>query len=190
MAILCPGAGWADFWEDNRAAARKIFSISAEFVQEKHMKILSKPIVSQGTFHFMAPDSLRWEYRSPVESVLLMHDGKTKRYIRKNGTIIEDAGANLRSMQLVLQEITHWLEGRFDENPAFGLSRESGRKIVLSPKEKAVAGIIQRIELVLSDRPGIIQSVMIYEGEDSFTSLLFHNVILNQPLDGSLFRMF
>jgi outer membrane lipoprotein-sorting protein len=185
-AFMC--IAWADTWQGIKDAASTITSVRAEFVQEKHMKILAKPLVSKGIFYFQAPNSLRWEYRSPVQSILLMHDGRTKRYLKRNGAFIEDAGAHLQSMQLVLQDITQWLNGRFEENPAFSASLESGRKIVLRPKEKSLATIIQRIELILSDRPGIIEAVMIYEGENSYTRFEFKNAILNQPLQDSIFR--
>jgi outer membrane lipoprotein-sorting protein len=48
--------------------------------------------------------------------------------------------------------------------------------------------MIQRIELILSDRPGIIAAVMIYEGEKSYTRFEFKNAVLNQPLQDSIFR--
>jgi outer membrane lipoprotein-sorting protein len=186
----CLGISWADVSTDRKFFADNLSSISAEFIQEKHMKILSRPLVSGGSFHFRAPSSLRWEYQYPVQSVLLVHDGKTRRYIRRDGTLIEDAGAHLQSLPVVLEEITRWLKGRFDENPAFTVQHEPGPKIVLSPKEKNLALMIQRIELIFSDQPGIMKSVVIYEGEDSFTRLDFKNVILNQPLADSLFSQF
>ena len=161
-AFMC--LGWADTWEGIKKTASTVTSVRAEFVQEKHMEILARPLVSKGIFYFKAPNSLRWEYRSPVQSILLMHDGRTKRYLKRNGAIIEDEGAHLQSMQVVLQDISQWLSGRFEENPAFSASLEPGRKIVLRPKEKSLATMIQRIELILSDRPGIISAVMIYEG--------------------------
>ena len=185
-AFLC--LGWADTWEGIKKAAPTIKTVRAEFVQEKHMKILARPLVSRGVFYFRAPDALRWEYRSPVHSILLMHDGKTRRYFKSNGAISEDAGAHLQSLQMVLQDITQWLNGRFEENPAFRAGLEPGRKIVLRPREKSLAAMIQRIELILSDRPGIIAAVMIYEGEDSYTRFEFKNTILNQPLQDSIFR--
>ena len=186
IAFMC--LGWADTWEGIQSAASTITSVRAEFVQEKHMEILARPVVSRGVFYFQAPNSLRWEYRSPVQSILLMHEGRTKRYIMRNGAITEDAGAQLQSMQVVLQDITQWLNGRFEENPAFSASLEPDRKIVLRPKEKSLASMIQRIELILSDRPGIIAAVMIYEGEKSYTRFEFQNTILNQPLQDSSFR--
>ena len=48
--------------------------------------------------------------------------------------------------------------------------------------------MIHHIDLMLSERPGIIDSVVIYESEDSFTKLVFKNAVLNQPIDAALFR--
>jgi outer membrane lipoprotein-sorting protein len=152
------------------------------------MKILARPLVSKGVLFFQGPDSLRWEYTHPVQSILLLHKGKTRRFVQKNDSLIEDASANLQSMQVVVQEITQWLNGRFDDNPAFAASLEPGRKIVMVPRDESFARLIQRIEVYLADRPAVIKSVMIFENEDSFTKLDFSDVILNQQLDDALFR--
>ena len=180
--------GWADSWEELKSAAGTVTSVKAEFVQEKHMKILARPLVSEGVLLFQGPDSLRWEYTQPIQSILLLHNGKTRRFVQKGGNLIEDASASLQSMQVVVQEITQWLNGRFDDNPAFAARLEPGRKIVMTPREESFARLIQRIEVLLSDRPAVIKSVMIFESVDSFTKLEFIDVILNQKLDDDLFR--
>ena len=185
-AFMC--LGWADSWEELKTAAGTVTSVRAGFIQEKHMKILARPLVSKGILLFQAPDSLRWEYQQPVQSVLLLHNGKTRRFVQKNGSLVEDASANLQSMQVVVQEITQWLNGRFDDNPMFTARLEPGRKIVMVPREESFARLIQRIEVLLSDRPAVIKSVTIFESEDSFTKLDFKDVILNQKLDDALFR--
>jgi outer membrane lipoprotein-sorting protein len=185
-ATMC--IGWADSWEELKSAAGTVTSVQAGFTQEKHMKILSKPLVSEGVLLFQGPDSLRWEYQQPIQSILLLHNGKTRRFVQKNGNLIEDASASLQSMQVVVQEITQWLNGRFDDNPAFAARLEPGRKIVMTPRDESFARLIQRIELLLADRPAVIKSVMIYENEDSYTKLDFKDVILNQKLDDRLFR--
>lgn len=152
------------------------------------MKILAKPLVSRGTFLFRAPDSLRWEYRTPLRSILLAHNGETKRFVQRNDELVADSSASLPSMQMVVQEIGQWLKGRFDENPAFMSSLEPGGKIGLVPKEPSFAVLIQKIEIVLSQRDAVIESVTIFEGRDSFTRIEFDQVILNQPIEDSLFR--
>jgi outer membrane lipoprotein-sorting protein len=185
-AFMC--IGWADSWEELKTAAATVTSVRAGFTQEKHLKILARPLVSEGLFYFQAPDSLRWEYIHPVRSILLLHQGKAKRFVQRDGRLIEDASANLQSMQVVVQEITQWLNGRFDDNPAFAARLEPGRKIVMTPRDESFARLIRRIEIYLSDRPAVIKSVIIYESEDSFTKLDFKDVMLNQKLDDALFR--
>lgn len=178
----------ADNWNDIRISAGKITSVCGEFTQYRHMKILSSPLVSGGNFCFRTPDSLRWEYRYPVRSILLTQNGKTRRYVERDGDLVEDASANLPSMQMVVQEITNWLKGRFNENPAFTSTLEAGRKIVLVPKEQSLADLIERIEIVLSERNGVIKSVTIFEDPNSFTKIVFDKVTINHPIANILFR--
>ncbi len=185
MAFLC--IGWADSLEGIKRETGKVTSVSAEFVQEKHIKILARPLISRGTFQFQPPGSLRWEYKSPVKSILLMHKGKTKQYIQGNEGIIEATGAHLQSMQIVLKQITGFLSGSFSED-LFIATLKPGRNIVLTPKEKSMSRFIRRIEIALSDQAGLIESVSIYESEDSFTKLMFKNALLNQKISESLFK--
>lgn len=152
------------------------------------MKVLVRPLISEGLLFYQTPDSLRWEYQRPIKSILITHAGNTKKYIQKNGKIIADAAAGTPAMQFVIVEISRWLKGRFDENPLFTASLEPDRRIVLTPNYKGLADMIQRIELVLSERPGIMESVRIYESENSYTLLKFTQVELNRPLDDKLFE--
>lgn len=152
------------------------------------MKVLVRPLISAGLLFYQTPDSLRWEYQRPIQSILITHAGNTKKYIQKDGKIIADASASTPAMQFVLEEISRWLKGRFDENPLFTASLETGRRIILTPNYKGIADMIQRIELVLSERPGVMDSVRIYESENSYTLLKFTQVELNRPLDRKLFE--
>jgi hypothetical protein len=101
----------------------------------------------------------------PHKSILLMHDGKVRRFIGSENGFKEDASPGLQAMEMVLQEITLWLEREFSENPNYHASLEGDHKIVMVPVNKAFSKIIQRIEILLSDRPGVIDSVTIYEGK-------------------------
>ena len=131
---------------------------------------------------------MRWEYRAPVRNILLMHDNRTERYVETASGLTRETVAGLQVMQIVLDQISQWLGGRFNENPMFTAKLEPGPKIVLTPKEKSFSRMIHHIDLVLSERPGIIDQVVIYEGGDSFTKLVFKNAVLNQPIDTTLFK--
>ena len=180
--------GWGASWEEIKSAAAPIKAVSASFVQEKHLKLLARPLVSSGVFCFKAPGFLRWEYRAPLRNVLLMTPEGTERWVGTEKGFVREAGPNLQAMQVVLEHISGWLEGRFDANPMFAASLAPGPTITLLPKESAVARMIERIELVFSDRPGVISAVVIHEGEGAFTRMVFTDVVLNPELDDAVFR--
>lgn len=180
--------GWADTMEDLRTATGKITSVQACFVQEKHLKILSKPLISKGVMYYKAPSSLRWEYKEPISSVLIMQNSHTKRFYNDGKGFKEESSANMPSMQMVMVQITQWLSGDFKDDPMFEAEMEAGRKITLTPKEKSLAGIITRIDLHLSNTPGMIDTVLIHEGPDAYTRMDFNQTVVNPPLADEIFQ--
>lgn len=186
LAVHTPN-GWAVNWDQIKKATEAIRTISADFIQEKHLKILSRPLVSKGLFFYQAPNSLRWEYTAPVRSILLMRKGRIKRYLETSEGLIEESRGSLQGVQIILHEITMWLRGSFDDDPNFDAILQGRGKIVLTPKEKSLSGIIERVDLTLSDRPGIMESVTIYESEDSYTKIRFINIRINKEINEALF---
>ncbi len=183
--------GWADNWEDIQRKSSNIKSVSAHFSQEKHMHILTKALISKGHFYFLAPDSVRWEYTSPVKSVLLMRKGDIKRYTLGRRGFVEDSGGSLESMQIVLQEISKWSRGQFTGNEHFSATLKGGQvpKIILTPKEKGLSAMISRIVITLSpDRRGVISSVKIIENKGNYTLFEFTDVQINGKISETMFR--
>ncbi len=162
-------------------------SIQADFVQEKHLKILTQPLISTGTFTFQRPQSLRWEYKRPIRSILLMHDGKLQKFVEREGRLVADEGMQFGSMQIVLTEISNWLDGRFTENTMFTIARPATDLIKLTPKNQELAGVISSIELTLADEQGNLNEITIYEGPDSYTRMRFSKRILNQDIPVTVF---
>jgi outer membrane lipoprotein-sorting protein len=182
--------GWADSWEQIKRESEKITSVSARFTQKKQMPILARPLVSEGCFYFQQPDSVRWEYFSPVHSVMLMHKGNARRYIKGDKGFVEDPSARMPAMRIIFQEITAWSRGEFDKNKSFKAELKPGKaaKIILTPKDKGLADMIRRIEITLSaEKAGAIKTILIVEGEKSSTTMEFKDVVINGKIGESLF---
>ncbi len=162
-------------------------SVQADFIQETHLKILVRPIISKGRFVFQAPGSLRWAYREPFRSILLMFNGRVRKFTDRAGKLVEERGMQLDAMQVVMGEIRGWLNGRFTDNAAFKASFEDKRTIRLTPKKESLRPFISSIELKLAGQAGLLHSVTIFEGPGAFTKLVFSHVVLNQPVPDSLF---
>jgi hypothetical protein len=192
--LFCAGflcAGWTDSWESIRKESVKVSSINARFTQTKRMKILASPLVSKGTFCFKAPDSVRWAYDAPVKSVLLLHRGTSRRFTQGHSGWTEDAGIGAAATSVMLQEIMLWSTGRFTESQGFTAELLAGTapRIQLRPRDSSLGQIISGIEIIPApDRPGMIQSIIIREGEGNTTTLDFAEVKINARLEDGLFR--
>jgi outer membrane lipoprotein-sorting protein len=177
-------------FEKLRKESANIKTLQANFIQKKSMKILSRPLVSDGRFYYIAPDSFRWEYVKPVKSIVIAHNNSTKRYVYSDGKMVEDKMGGAQAMKIVLNEIAGWINGRFDQNPSFTATIREGTNtmITLTPAGQSMAGMIEKIEIVLSREAATVKSVKIIEDPNSFTQINFQNVEINKSINPSVFQ--
>jgi outer membrane lipoprotein carrier protein len=175
-------------WASLKESFRKIQSVKAEFLQERHLQILKEPLVSEGRFFYLASGSLRWEYLSPLRSVMLQKGDSVRLYHFSEGAWKQDMAQGVEARRMVLAEMSQWFQGRFEESRVFSHSYSQGPpgRILLTPGE-GINKFILGIEIVLSDRPGVIDRVEITEPGGSATRIAFRNVEINASLDSKVF---
>lgn len=189
LFVLPAQAASAGFEQLRRNSAH-IKTLQARFVQKKQMKILAKPLISEGRFFYAAPDSFRWEYLKPLRSVVISNRGDAKRYIMSGGKMVEDKSGGVKAMRIVLGEIVNWMSGRFDSNPSFKATLKEGTNtlITLIPTGRNMAGMIEKIEISVAGKTMAVKSVRIIEGENAATVIDFNDVAINKATDDSIFR--
>ena len=69
--LFFAAAGPSQDWASLKEKSRNIRSVKAEFLQKRYLQILTEPLLSEGRFFFYTSGSLRWEYLSPLRSVML-----------------------------------------------------------------------------------------------------------------------
>jgi outer membrane lipoprotein-sorting protein len=190
LLMLLPVGVQADDFEQLRKDSARIQTISADFVQKKFMKILSKPLISEGKFYYAAPSSIRWEYSKPIKSVVISGKGNTKRYIASGGKMIEDKTGSAQAMKIVLDEVGGWMNGKFNSNPSFTATVKEGpgTQITLTPVSKGMAGMIEKIEITVSRKDASVKSVRIVESASAETRIDFQHVVINKEIHPSLFQ--
>jgi len=188
MGLLSAEAVRSQDWTSLKDASRNIRSVKAEFLQKRYLQILTKPLLSEGKLFFYTPDSLRWEYLSPLRSVMLQKGSTIQVYNFSEGKWKPEMTQAVEARRMVLAEISQWFQGRFDESKAFKHTYSPGPppRIILVPGE-GVNRFIQRIEIVLSVRPGVIDRVEIEEPGSSRTSIEFRNVEINSNFSSEVF---
>jgi outer membrane lipoprotein-sorting protein len=172
-----------------KEASRNYQSVKADFFQKRVLPILTKPLLSEGRFCYDAPGSLRWEYLRPIRSVMLQKGDSFKLYQFSEGEWRPELTPAVESRRMVLAEISRWFQGRFDESKAFKHRYTPGppARIILTPGE-GIGKFIQRIEIVLSAKSGVIDRVEIEEPGGSRTSIEFKKVEINSKIPAELFE--
>ena len=98
-------------WASLKESFRNIQSVKAEFVQERHLQILKDPLVSEGRFFYLASGSLRWEYLSPLQSVMLQKGDSVRLYHFSESAWKQDMAQGVEARRMVLAEMSQWLRG-------------------------------------------------------------------------------
>jgi len=188
-SLFSADAGSLQDWASLKEAAKNIQSVKADFIQKRFLPILTKPLRSEGRFFFCTPSSLRWEYVSPLRSVMLQKGDTIKLYHFSEGAWKSETTPAVESRRMVLAEISRWFQGRFDESKAFKPLYFPGppARIILTPGE-GIDKFIQRIEIVLSAKPGVIDRVEIEEPGGSRTSIEFKKVENNSKIPSEIFN--
>jgi outer membrane lipoprotein-sorting protein len=179
----------AQNWTSLREASKNIRSVKADFFQKRHLQILTKPLVSEGKLFFYAPDSVRWEYLNPLRSVMLQKGSTIQVYNFSDGKWKPEITQGVEARRMVLAEISQWFQGRFDESKAFKHAYSPGppARVTLVAGE-GINRFIQRIEIVLSTRPGVIDRVEMEEPGGSRTLIEFRNVEINSTFSSQVFE--
>ncbi len=187
--FLSPAAAFSQDLSSLREASKNIRSVKADFLQKRFLQILTKPLVSEGKLFINIPDSLRWEYLSPLRNVVLQKGNTIQVYNFIEGKWKPEMTQAVEARRMVLAEISQWFQGRFSESKTFKQSYSPGppARITMVPGE-GINKFIQRIEIVLSTRPGVIDRVEIEEPGGSRTLIEFRNVEINSSFSPEVFE--
>jgi len=198
VAILLAGrpaaaATWYDDWASIRQAAAHIKSIETAFVQTRTLKILTKPLVSRGIMAFRRPNDLRWEYQSPLQTLLVAKGGDIHRLIKHDNTWVADASGRMEAMKVVLGEINLWLDGDFSSSKTFRPELQQAKAgqaahVALIPLDPSLAKIISRITIALGEKPGTVNAIDIFEEGEGVTHIAFENARFDQTIPDHRFE--
>ena len=93
-------------------------------------------------------------------------------------------------MSIVLNEISAWMSGKFNQNPSFqaDLKETENMEITLTPTGKNMTGMIENIFITLSKKDKAVKTVKIVENENSVTKIDFTGTIINKAIPEEIFQ--
>lgn len=191
LFLLTPLPGRAESLNDfltrveARAAGTRAFA--CDFRQERRLAIFAKPVVFSGKLYLARPDRLRWEFTSPIASLLIL-DGKTGRRCGEGSPASEFNLEHDPVMRLVAGQLRTWTNGNYrDLLGDFILELGAGPSLTLKPRQAGLASFLNRIVVVFD--PDSLQPVRveIHEEGGDRTVISFTSYRLNPALAPELF---
>lgn len=170
--------------------AGEVKTLSSDFVQEKHLTMFSKTLVSKGRFNFRKPDQLRWELLSPVASGFVLSGAKGRRWHERTGRS-ENFDINQEPvMKLVAEQLFSWARAdftRMQQEYRIIVLSEAPVSLRLEPLSTVTAGFLDHLLITFSPEGTYVRSVEVHEKDQDFTRIKFINTAVNVPLKSGLF---
>ncbi|OFX48207.1 MAG: hypothetical protein A2046_08265 [Bacteroidetes bacterium GWA2_30_7] len=156
---------------------QKTQSIESNFIQEKHLSMLSDVITSEGIFKFKKENKIRWEYQKPFTYLVIINNDKIS-IKDENKTNTFDAKNN-KVFEMMNNIISNCLKGTILNSHAdFNLKYFESTEfyvVKMIPKKKEVSSVLSEIYLYFDKTDLTVSKIKMQESSDDFTLIVFKN---------------
>ena len=173
-----------------KSALAKMESIKGDIKQEKAFAFLTEKLVSTGVFIYQKESKLRWEFKEPIEYIILIDENSMR--LKEEGEEKKYKGMNqiLRQVkEIILGCIDGSIMGSPNYKTAFSTNGTNIR-IQLQPKAKNLKEFIEQIDVEFGKDGSILKKVTLTDPSGDMTDIFFSNLKTNQQIDESVFADF
>jgi len=171
--------------------SKSVNTIQSDFIQEKHLTILSDKIVSSGKFFFKKENQIRWEYTSPIKYLIILSNNQV--YIKDEGRTNQyDLGSN-KAFREINNIMSGAVQGNLlqDETKYKSAYYENSKNylVILTPNDKTMKDYIQSICLYFDKKNFSVTGIKLVENSDDYTLIQFNNRKQNIAISADLFKL-
>ena len=180
-----------DFQAKLHTIAAKTNSLQSDFVQIKHLDVLSEDIESNGILIYKADNKLRWEYTTPLEYLIILKDGKVS--IKDEGKVSSYDLSGNKTFQKINEMMIGSIQGDLLVNEAdydYEFKENSTNYLVIMyPKEKKVQKFMKSINVYFSKKDYSVEQVKMLEQSGDYTLMKFKNKKTNANISDKVFNI-
>lgn len=169
-----------------------------DFKQTKYLPLFDDKVESSGVFVFRKPDSVRWEYKKPHQSILVVSKDAGKKWSAATGKVESFKLSEDRALDAVVSQMFTWFKGEFtklgDDYSIEKLEYKSVR-LKLTPKKQGLKKYIESIEVTFNADESRLESVKLIEplkkDDDTagYTLYKFENTKLDSKVQDKQFNI-
>jgi len=172
------------------AAAQKMQTIKADFVQEKNLSLLSEKITSKGKFLFKKDNLVRMEYTTPFQYLVIINNNNV--FVKDGQKENRISTKSNKLFQQINRMMVDCVQGTALANTDFTVAVfESAQAylIELSPVAKGMKDYFKNIHVILSKKDYTVNKLEMYEQSGDNTLISFLNKEMNVSIADALFTI-
>lgn len=169
---------------------KAITTLQATFVQEKHLKVLKEPMISNGQFYYHQPGRLRWQIDGPTAMTAVVES--------KNVRIMEGGKERVVSAQdkevytAISEMISGIVTGRLLSNGSMKVSyyrTANGLLVDLIPTDQRIAKRLKAIQLLFNEKDMLLRELRMDQANGDHTITRFSNAKSGMALPENVFNL-
>jgi outer membrane lipoprotein-sorting protein len=176
------------FRKNAQEYTKRTNSLESDFKQIKHLSMLTENSVSKGKFWFKKDNLLRWEYKEPVQYLIVLNSGKA--YIKDNGKVKKfDMNSN-RIFKQVNELMLAAVKGDILESADYKITYFEGAGSFLAelmPLQKNMKEYVKNILIYFDKKDFSVSKFRMTELSGDYTEIEFSNKKTNVLLESSIF---
>jgi outer membrane lipoprotein-sorting protein len=152
-------------------------SVYFELTQERHLKLFTEPLKSEGFMLIERPDQIRWETTVPYQSILLGDKKSIAQFEFTDGKWEKLKLGFPQMLQRVMEQMSLMNQGKLDAltgDYTISVATNSSVAVVtLVPKDENVRAMLLSLEVKMVPDFSATREVVMNEPNGDFTRILF-----------------
>ena len=174
--VLSPVVDPQPILRDLQGKMSSVRSVYLEFTQERHLKLFTEPLKSEGVMLIERPDRIRWETTAPYQSILLANHQAVAQFEREDGVWKKLKLGFPQMLKRVMDQMVLMHQGKLDALTSdFRISVATGAVVVVTmvPKDTNVLSMLSSLEIRLPPDLSATREVVMNEPSGDLTRILF-----------------
>jgi outer membrane lipoprotein-sorting protein len=174
---LTPVADPRPILEDLQRKMSSVSSVYLELTQERHLKLFTEPLLSEGIMLIERPDQIRWETTAPYQSILLANHKSVAQFELADGEWKKLKLGFPQMLKRVMEQMVRMHQGKMDALTSdYTISVATGAVAVVTlvPKDETVRAMLSSLEVRMLADLTATREVVMHEPNGDLTRIVFH----------------
>jgi len=166
--------------------AAELRTLKADFVQEKHLAVLDRPLVLKGTLLMQKPDHFSWIVREPLGYAMVIRGDVVHQWNEDTGQVDKISLSENPHFQMAIRQLRDWLSGSYRSilgDYAVSVVGQEPLRLRFVPRDTAVPReLIESVTIEFERDERYVHEIKIVERSGDWTLLTFVDTLLNDPI--------